>query len=510
MFVYILRRIVAGVFVMVGASFILYMLMTQAGNPLGFTLAITNPTQRASVIKDVTETLSLDVPPVQRYLDWLRRLVFEQDFGLVSTTQQPVSDELARRVPMTLKLVSVATVLSVVVGVLTGIVTALRQYSGFDYLVTFTTFLFFSLPIFWVAVILKAWGGINLNDWLRNGAQFSPTFIVAMAILFGVIGTSFAGGTRARRLVIGLVTVGAASLVLVWVSQNQWLLNPGFGPFVFALLSVGIAAGVIAVFAGWGNAPPRNAALITCGVGIVAYVPLQTVFDGDFSIWTGFVLVAVALAIATAVGYLVGGYDKGQAARTASIVAFLVVVLMFVDRMMQSWAEYSSSSVIRNRPVKTIGDSEERLEGSFWVIANNTASHLLLPTVALMLISVASYTRYSRASMLEVLNQDYIRTARAKGLNERTVIIRHALRNALIPLATIVAFDLSGIVGGAVITETVFQWDGMGRLFVDGLREIDPNRVMAFFVVTGTFAVVFNLLADVIYAVLDPRIRVGE
>jgi peptide/nickel transport system permease protein len=112
--------------------------------------------------------------------------------------------------------------------------------------------------------------------------------------------------------------------------------------------------------------------------------------------------------------------------------------------------------------------------------------------------------------MLEVLNQDYIRTARAKGLTERTVIIRHALRNALIPLATIVAFDISGIIGGAVITETVFQWDGMGRLFVDGLREIDPNRVMAFFVVTGTFAVVFNLLADIIYAVLDPRIRVGE
>ena len=510
MFVYIMRRIVAGVFVLLGASFILYLLMTQAGNPLAFTLAITNPTQRASVIKDVTETLSLDVPPVQRYLDWLRRLVFEQDFGLVSTTQQPVSDELARRIPMTLKLVSVATVLSVVIGVLTGVVTALRQYSGFDYLVTFTTFLFFSLPIFWVAVILKAWGGINFNDWLRNGAQFSPTFIIAMAVLFGVIGMSFAGGTRARRLVIGLVTAGVASLVLIWVSRNQWLLNPGFGPIVFALLSVGIAAGVIAVFSGWGNAPPRNAAFITCGIGIVAYVPLQTVFDGDFGIWTAFALLAAAIAIATAVGYVVGGYDKGQAARTASIVAFLIVVLMFVDRMMHSWAEYSASSVIRNRPIKTIGDSEERLEGSFWVIANNTASHLLLPTVALMLISVASYTRYSRASMLEVLNQDYIRTARAKGLNERTVIIRHALRNALIPLATIVAFDLSGIVGGAVITETVFQWDGMGRLFVDGLREFDPNRVMAFFIVTGTFAVVFNLLADIIYAVLDPRIRVGE
>jgi peptide/nickel transport system permease protein len=127
-----------------------------------------------------------------------------------------------------------------------------------------------------------------------------------------------------------------------------------------------------------------------------------------------------------------------------------------------------------------------------------------------MLISVATYTRYSRASMLEVLNQDYIRTARAKGLTNRTVVVRHAFRNALIPLATIVAFDISGIIGGAVITESVFEWEGMGRLFIDGLREFDPNRVMAFFVVTGLFAVIFNLLADITYAVLDPRIRIGE
>ncbi len=510
MFVYIMRRIIAGIFVMVGASFILYVLMTQAGDPLAFTLSITNPTQRASVIEEVTRTLSLDVPPVQRYLDWLQRLVLEQDFGLVSVTQQPVSDELARRIPMTLKLVTAATVLSVIIGVFTGIVTALRQYSGFDYMTTFVTFLFFSLPVFWVAVILKAWGGINFNDWLRDGAQFSPQFLVFSTVIVGVIGLSFAGGNLIRRFLVGAIAAGIAAAILVWVSVNQWLLDPGFGPAVFVLVSVGITLGVIMVFAGWGNVRTRNAALITCGLGIVSYFVLQPVFDGDFNVWITFGLLLVSMAIATGVGYLVGGYDKGQAARISCVVAFLIGVLIFVNQMMQSWAEYSASSVIRNRPIKTIGDREARLEGSFWVIANNTFAHLILPTIALMLISVAAYTRYSRASMLEVLNQDYIRTARAKGLTERTVIVRHALRNALIPLATIVAFDISGIIGGAVITETVFQWDGMGKLFVDGLRDIDPNRVMAFFVVTGTFAVVFNLLADIIYAVLDPRIRVGE
>ena len=130
------------------------------------------------------------------------------------------------------------------------------------------------------------------------------------------------------------------------------------------------------------------------------------------------------------------------------------------------------------------------------MITNDTFSHLILPTLALMLISVATYTRYSRASMLEVLNQDYIRTARAKGLTERTVIVRHGFRNAMIPLATIVAVDIGGILGGAVITETVFEWNAMGRMFSDGLRDLDPNPVMAFFVVIAIFAVVVNLLAD--------------
>src|SRR5690606_11486120 len=109
--------------------------------------------------------------------------------------------------------------------------------------------------------------------------------------------------------------------------------------------------------------------------------------------------------------------------------------------------------------------------------------HLLLPTLALILISLATYTRYTRASMLEVLNQDFVRTARAKGLTERLVISRHAFRNGLIPITTLMAFDLGGVIGGAVITETVFGWQGMGALFVKGLNEVDPAPVMAFFLV---------------------------
>jgi peptide/nickel transport system permease protein len=136
-------------------------------------------------------------------------------------------------------------------------------------------------------------------------------------------------------------------------------------------------------------------------------------------------------------------------------------------------------------------------------------THLLLPTLALLLIGFAGYTRYSRASLLETLNQDYIRTARAKGLSERTVVVRHAFRNTMIPLTTLVAFDFAGVIGGAVITERVFSWSGMGSLFIEGLHRVDVNTVMGFFLITGTVAILFNLLADVVYSLLDPRIRVS-
>lgn len=125
-----------------------------------------------------------------------------------------------------------------------------------------------------------------------------------------------------------------------------------------------------------------------------------------------------------------------------------------------------------------------------------------------MLISFASYTRYQRGSMLEVLGQDYIRTARAKGLSERIVVVRHALRNALLPLASVVPVDVITLIGGAVITETIFGWSGMGRMFVVSLRGSEADPVMAYVMITGALAIIANLVADYLYALLDPRIQV--
>jgi peptide/nickel transport system permease protein len=143
------------------------------------------------------------------------------------------------------------------------------------------------------------------------------------------------------------------------------------------------------------------------------------------------------------------------------------------------------------------------LEGDW----GNRARHLVLPVMTLALATVAGWSRYQRSSMLDVLNQDYLRTARAKGLSERQVILKHALKNALIPVVTIVAIDLAYLLGGAVVTETIFAWPGMGRLLVQALEQRDFPMIMGAVIFTSIILVVFNLLADVVYGFLDPRIR---
>jgi peptide/nickel transport system permease protein len=133
--------------------------------------------------------------------------------------------------------------------------------------------------------------------------------------------------------------------------------------------------------------------------------------------------------------------------------------------------------------------------------------HLVLPTMVLTLLYLAGWSRFMRSSMLEVLRQDYVRTARAKGLLERVVIMKHAARNALIPLITIVVFQIPGIFGGAIVTETIFNYPGMGRLFIDSLNRNDWPIVMAILFITAILVVVATLIGDILYTIVDPRIR---
>lgn len=133
--------------------------------------------------------------------------------------------------------------------------------------------------------------------------------------------------------------------------------------------------------------------------------------------------------------------------------------------------------------------------------------HLILPTIALSLLFIATWSRYLRSSMLDVIKQDYVRTARSKGLSSRLIFFRHALRNGLIPFTTQVAVDFGAVFGGAVITETVFAWPGLGRLFYDSLTARDYPVLLAELLLSTASVIFFNLVADLLYGVLDPRIR---
>lgn len=133
--------------------------------------------------------------------------------------------------------------------------------------------------------------------------------------------------------------------------------------------------------------------------------------------------------------------------------------------------------------------------------------HLLLPMLVLSIGFIAGWSRYMRSSMLDVVKQDYMRTARAKGVSNFQVLFRHALRNAIIPLITVVALDFGAVAGGATITEGIFNWPGMGLLFIESLESRDYPVLMAILVLGAVFVIAFNLIADILYAVMDPRIR---
>jgi peptide/nickel transport system permease protein len=138
---------------------------------------------------------------------------------------------------------------------------------------------------------------------------------------------------------------------------------------------------------------------------------------------------------------------------------------------------------------------------------SQVALHMVLPIFSMTVITIAGYSRYVRSAMLEVISQDYIRTARAKGLAERTILFIHALKNAALPLVTIVGLDIPLLLGGAIVTETIFAWPGMGRLFVDHVSRSDTPVVMGILMLISVAVVLSQLATDIVYAWLDPRIR---
>jgi peptide/nickel transport system permease protein len=324
---FILRRLLIALPLLFLASILVFALVVNAGDPLAGLRE--RPNSQAQVAR-LTEELNLDKPLLQRYGIWLKGAV-HGDFG-VDTKGRAVEPKVYDALKTTMRMVLIAFLVAITLGVGVGVFSALRQYSKFDYTFTFVAFLFFAMPVFWFAVLLKEYGAVKLNN----------------------------------------------------------------------------------VLEGWG-----------------------------YSRW-----------------------------------------------------------------ISTIGPATPGFEGSFMARVGDNLGHLILPTITLAVISFAAYSRYQRASMLETLKSDYVRTARAKGISEKRVVYRHAFRTALIPIATLVALDFGVLLGGAIITENIFAWRGMGTLLRESvLRDIDPNTAMAVLMIIAFTVVLFNLIADIVYAYLDPRIR---
>jgi peptide/nickel transport system permease protein len=320
MVTFILRRQLYSIPVLFAASFLIFVSVSAVGNPLQ-ELRL-NPLISEQTLQNIAERKHLDEPIPVRYVYWLQEAVTDK-FGTPLFVQTPIWDDLKRVIPHTLQLVLVAEILALLIGVLIGVYSAIRQYSVFDYAATMASFLGFAMPVFWLALMLQI--------------LFTEIFLRTDVRIFYTSGL--------------------------------------------------------------------NSVDNTCTV--------------------------------------------------------------CVDR----------------------------------------AQHLAIPVMTLAVLSIAQYSRYMRASMLEVINSDYIRTARAKGLPETRVTVRHALRNALIPVVTVSAVNFGVLIGGAVITETIFGLDGMGPYFINNLLSQDVYPVMAWLMITATMIIFFNLIADIIYGFLDPRIR---
>lgn len=325
---YIVRRLLQMIPLLLLISLVIFTLTAlQPGDPVDqFRF---NPRVTAEDIARLRASYGLDQPIYRRYWSWLTRAV-TGDLGYSQQYFMPATQYIfEQRLPNTLLLSGAAFLVSVLVAIPLGIFAALRQYSGADYFLTFLSFVGFSIPVFWLGIMLI---------------------------------------------------------------------------YLFAVVLPGATGGAISLPAGGIETP---------------------------------------------------GVDAGGA-----------------------WAAFT-----------------DRLR------------YLILPVFALSFIQVAAWTRFMRASMLEVINQDYVRTAKAKGLSDRVVTYKHTLRNAIIPMVTLFGLAIPGLLSGAVLTETVFSWPGMGRAILEALVSKDYNIVMAALTFLALMTVVFNLIADLAYAVVDPRIR---
>lgn len=221
------------------------------------------------------------------------------------------------------------------------------------------------------------------------------------------------------------------------------------------------------------------------------------------------VLLSVVLGVVVGVVSAVRQYKPVDHISTGLAYLFFSTPVFVLGLLLKDFLAVDLNKAAGHTVLFTVGESSPGITGGGNVFVNEV-QHAVLPVLTLTLITYATWSRFQRAAMLDVLNADYIRLARAKGLSPRRVLFVHALRNALIPLVTVVAIDFAALLAGAVVTEIVFSWYGMGQYLLNGLtgaESPDVYVVQGWLMVAGTAVILFNILADLLYALLDPRVR---
>lgn len=221
------------------------------------------------------------------------------------------------------------------------------------------------------------------------------------------------------------------------------------------------------------------------------------------------IVIAAVLALIT--GTIAALYRNRLADHIISTSAFVLIALpSFWLAVLLKQGGIVINKAANARIFFTVGDVSVPAPQEWLPLIADMAGHLILPTIVLTMIHFASWSRYQRTAVVESLSSDHVRFAVLRGLSRRRIVSAHVVRPALIPIVTVVALDLPALFSGAVITETVFQWRGMGGFLLESIANRDANAVMAWLIIAAVAVVFFNLLADIIYAVIDPRVRYGE
>lgn len=225
-------------------------------------------------------------------------------------------------------------------------------------------------------------------------------------------------------------------------------------------------------------------------------------------------LVIIGSVVGTVVGVLAGAWGAIRQYRLSDRVITTLALLIlstptFVIANLLILAALRGNSILGMQVFEYTGETSTDAVGGAFDQFVDRLQHLVLPTLTLALVSIAGFSRYQRNAMLDVLGQDFIRTARAKGLTRRQALLKHGLRTALIPMATLFAYGVGGLFAGAVFVEKIFGWHGIGEWFIQGITTQDTNIIVAITVFTGATVLLAGLLSDVLYAALDPRVRVS-